>query len=301
MRAVESHVDHQLATFAASVRSLLGGSAQDSFLDGMIGFYYRYNPSDLAESGPTRHDGDADEGIVQQPVTGDLSSLGLPPTAPPACQTRPAHPPGKLSRLPSRIEAGSSVFLSTWSLLAVPRVTPDHGTIKTQKQKTSKKNSKNAVVDHAEPRVFQRMIGLSGSLQTATTPSLASQCSSNTLASEHIASLVGSLLDLVETSAVAGQTDKADDSSPLRLLTWRNPPLNAGNGSLTRTNSSSRPSSSGTSQQNDLIAWQHGHGILYCLVPSNAAHCIANNAGVRLQVDKMLATMEKAVGAMLSA
>lgn len=294
-RAVESLVDRQLTELGGSIRRILGAAA---VLDEMvIGFCYRYGGSDIPWSSDNLRDADADEGIVLQSGDGDLGSLGTPPTAPPTCETRRAHPPDKLTRLPSRIEAGSSVFLSTRSLLGVPRVSPDLGDANASKKKhkKSKRKAKNAVADHTEPRVFQRLVGLGSSRQP---PQLASQCSSSTIASEQIAALVGSLLDAVAPSPTSDQADTSKASTGLRLLTWRNPPLK---GATSRINSTSLSKNNDSGNQNELVAWQYGIGIVYCLVSSRDAHQIVDNAGVRLQIEKLLATTNQAVRGMLSA
>jgi hypothetical protein len=298
-RAVESLVDRQLTELGVSIRRILGAA---SVMDGMvIGLCYRYVESDLTWSSDNKRDPDADEDVVLQSGTGDLSSLGMPPTVPPSGETRPAHPAGKLTRLPSRIEAGSRAFLSTRSLLAVPRVAPDLGDIndinasKKAKHKKSKRKAKNAVMDHADLRVFQRLIGLGSSPQP---PLLASQCSSSTIASEQITGLVGSLFDAVAPSLASDQPDKANASAGLRLLTWRNPPLKGGS---LRINSTSLSNNNNSGNQNELVAWQRGLGIVYCLLSSDDAHHIVNNAGIRLQVEKVLATSDQSVRGMLSA
>lgn len=269
VEAVEALVDQKLNEWSLSIQAHLDSNQGPH----MLGFYCKWDASDLDELEVTSHN-DNDDGLVQE--RRDSSSLNnlsvFSPTSIAPAPNAPAIPRGKLTRLPSRVEANSRVFLSTRSLLPVPKTNVQHSSDKKKKQKASKKKrKKNAVIDHVAPRILHR------ATNSKSSPS------DNLSCRERIATLFTSMMGVLEESN-GNHEDPVENMSSIRLLTWKSPPLSIGS----------------AGSDNTLVVFHKSHSYFYCLVPTICAAVVASNFTLHQKCERDLHELERLASIALS-
>lgn len=201
-----------------------------------------------------------------------------------------------LLQFPSVTESATQFFTSARGLLPMGRVAVDPASVadgivpnrsqqaKTPKQrekKAKKKTKKNAVVDHAEPRCFLRVIY----------PVASHDNSQGSETGGFMCNLVEPLLQSAFVNA-----SRPHLGTQTRCLTWTNPPIS-------RRLPHDPPSSEIRTATEQLVAWQHGRGVLYYVKPRAAQPETSNpdECQTRHRIEKLLQVLDQLASGVMSA
>lgn len=272
-RSIEEQVDDLLTHFGAQIG--LASASDDAAAPAFVLFYFSdyllyQKIRELADNGSD--DGSMSGHISPASPTGPLGSLGFRSPLALGSPVSPRHasattasgdrPAGSPSRSGAATLSFRTVYASTWSLFPVPssRV----GATGDGKRKKKKKTKKNAVMDHAEPQMFQRVVHCSAT-QTPRdheTPRRDSVSSPDAI-TYVIVPFVKAVIPLFFTGrakhkrhASGHQTHQAQQSGRVELkhIQWTKFPLG--------TTATSTFDGAKTPVTVDLSAWKHGN----CLV-----------------------------------